>query len=128
MSQRQFSDSGTAGQSSGAAQPPEAQCAPAVLMVRPAHFGYNPQTAGSNRFQRDAREAASSTARALPEFAALHAALQDAGVRTCVVEDTHEPVKPDAVFPNNWVSFHNDGRSEEHTSELQSLRHLVCRL
>jgi hypothetical protein len=109
MSQRQFSDSGTAGQSSGAAQRPEAQCAPAVLMVRPAHFGYNPQTAGSNRFQRDAREAASSTTRALPEFAALHAALQDAGVRTCVVEDTHEPVKPDAVFPNNWVSFHNDG-------------------
>ena len=30
-------------------------------------------------------------------------------MRTCVVEDTPEPEKPDAVFPNNWVSFHSDG-------------------
>jgi hypothetical protein len=100
MSQRQFSDS-----RQGAAL----QCAPAVLMVRPAHFGFNPQTASSNRFQRETQDVVSIPEQALAEFAALHDALQDAGVRTHVAEDTREAVKPDAVFPNNWVSFHGDG-------------------
>jgi hypothetical protein len=85
------------------------QCAPAVLLVRPARFGYNPQTAQSNRFQRDALSSDSSAALALAEFDSLCTALQSAGVRQCVVSDTHEPSKPDAVFPNNWVSFHRDG-------------------
>ena len=85
------------------------QCAPAVLLVRPARFGYNPQTAESNRFQRDALGADSSQALALVEFAALCSALQSAGVRQCVAFDTPEPIKPDALFPNNWVSFHRDG-------------------
>src|SRR5580704_18587143 len=83
------------------------QCAPAVLLVRPARFGYNPQTAESNRFQREALRAESSEA--LVEFERLRTALQSAGVRPCVAFDTHEPIKPDAVFPNNWVSFHRDG-------------------
>ena len=43
------------------------------------------------------------------EFDGLVRALQSEGVAVCVVEDTAEPVKPDAVFPNNWVSFHEDG-------------------
>jgi hypothetical protein len=107
MIQHRFSDSGTAGQA--ASQYAEAQFAPAVLMVRPAHFGFNPQTAQSNRFQRDAQQSSASSARALAEFSTLYGALKAAGVRTCVVEDTPAPVKPDAVFPNNWVSFHNDG-------------------
>ena len=85
------------------------QCAPAVLLVRPARFGYNLQTAESNRFQRDALGADSSQALALVEFAALCSALQSAGVRQCVAFDTPEPIKPDALFPNNWVSFHRDG-------------------
>ncbi|MGA2365438.1 MAG: arginine deiminase-related protein, partial [Steroidobacteraceae bacterium] len=81
------------------------QCAPAVLLVRPARFGYNPQTAHSNRFQRDALRAESSEAQVLVEFESLRSALHSAGVRQCVAFDTHEPIKPDAVFPNNWVSF-----------------------
>lgn len=83
------------------------QSADTVLMVRPCHFGSNPETAGSNAFQV---EQAASNERALAEFDAVVAGLERAGVRVLVFEDTAEPVKPDAVFPNNWVSFHQDGR------------------
>ncbi len=84
------------------------QCAAAVLMVRPARFGFNAQTAQSNRFQRDDGSGIDPN-HALLEFASFASALADAGVRTCVVDDSREPEKPDAVFPNNWVSFHSDG-------------------
>jgi len=78
-----------------------------VLMIRPRHFGSNPETAGSNAFQVQQQ---ASSAQALKEFDALVSRLQMAGVRTIVYQDTDQPVKPDAVFPNNWVSFHQDGR------------------
>jgi hypothetical protein len=107
MSQRQPSDGGTAAERLGARPRAQAQGAPAVLMVRPAQFGYNAQTADSNRLQQPA--SGSSADQAVSEFESLRSALESAGVRTCVVEDTHEPIKPDAVFPNNWVSFHSDG-------------------
>ena len=77
-------------------------------MIRPASFAYNEQTAHSNRFQRQATTQVPG-AEALVEFDRLHRALVAAGVAVCVVEDTREPAKPDAVFPNNWVSFHRDG-------------------
>lgn len=77
-------------------------------MVRPACFGYNPETAPTNAFQRaDVSDDAASAGRA--EFDALAAALSGEGVRVCIAEDTAEPRKPDALFPNNWVSFHADG-------------------
>lgn len=79
-------------------------------MVRPASFGYNPETAASNRMQVDdpaLRETA--TQRAGLEFDGLAQALRTAGVEVCLVEDSPTPPKPDAVFPNNWVSFHLDG-------------------
>jgi hypothetical protein len=86
------------------------QCADAVLMVRPASFGYNPETAATNTFQRQPAGAASGDgAAARRELDGLAGALIGDGVRVCVVEDTAEPPKPDAVFPNNWVSFHEDG-------------------
>jgi hypothetical protein len=85
-----------------------AQCAPAVLMVRPAHFGFNVQTAQSNRFQRQPQDGASAQS-ARAESAVLAQALEAAGVHLCTIEDTASPIKPDAVFPNNWVSFHDDG-------------------
>ncbi len=90
-----------------------AQCAGALLMVRPKHFGYNQQTAGTNRFQHPGshdRGVSSEVAqRALREFDAFAAALAAEGVGVCVVPDSDSPPKPDAVFPNNWVSFHADG-------------------
>jgi hypothetical protein len=77
-------------------------------MVRPRHFGYNAQTAVTNRFQT-AGAGADVSQRALREFDAFVAALSGEGVTACVVEDSDQPRKPDAVFPNNWVSFHRDG-------------------
>jgi len=85
-----------------------AQGAHGVLLVRPARFGYNSETAASNRFQRPAQWP-DSAERARSEFDTLAAAIETAGVSVCVVDDSSEPVKPDAVFPNNWVSFHRDG-------------------
>jgi hypothetical protein len=86
----------------------ELQCADAVLMIRPARFGANPETADSNRFQQ-AGGSAGDAAAALREFDALVARLAGAGVEVVVAEDTPAPPKPDACFPNNWVSFHADG-------------------
>lgn len=77
-------------------------------MVRPARFGANPETADSNRFQQAAAAPGDATA-ALREFDALADALARAGIEVIVAEDTANPVKPDACFPNNWVSFHDDG-------------------
>lgn len=88
---------------------PEPQSAPAVLMVRPACFGFNPQTAGSNAFQHPAEAQFPLTPTALAEFDALAGALRQAGVEVIVAADTPAPIKPDAIFPNNWVSFHRDG-------------------
>ncbi len=90
----------------------EPQCAGAVLLVRPASFGFNGQTAASNAFQHDppgdAPPAALADA-ALREFEAVGELLTRAGVQVVVAQDTAQPIKPDAVFPNNWVSFHRDG-------------------
>jgi hypothetical protein len=86
----------------------EAQCADAVLMVRPAHFGANPETADSNRFQQ-ANARPGDVQAALHEFDGLVESLRTAGVEVAVADDTSEPAKPDACFPNNWVSFHADG-------------------
>jgi len=92
------------------APPPLAQCAPAVLMVRPAAFGWNAETSESNRFQaRTAPDQPEAAAAALAEFDRAVGALRDAGVTVHVVEDRPELQCPDAVFPNNWVSFHHDG-------------------
>lgn len=86
------------------------QCTDTVFLVRPAAFGFNAETAASNRLQRNSSEPqAEIQRRALAEFDAMVAALRSEGVDVCVVDDTPEPVKPDAVFPNNWVSWHEDG-------------------
>ncbi len=87
------------------------QSASCALLVRPACFGYNVETAQSNHFQSPASATAGSAARDLArtELDALAASLCAAGVRVYVAEDTADPVKPDAVFPNNWVSWHRDG-------------------
>jgi hypothetical protein len=101
---------------------PRRQCAEAVLMVRPASFGYNPETAATNRFQQPAAGAAGAAAAARGELDGLAGALVGEGVRVCVVEDTAEPVKPDAAFPNNWVSFHEDGTVVLYPMQAESRR------
>lgn len=85
------------------------QCATAVLMVRPAAFAANPETAPSNAFQSGTQITAEEQDAARAEFDGLAAALEDAGVEVLCVDDTPDPPKPDACFPNNWLSLHHDG-------------------
>lgn len=85
------------------------QCADAVLMVRPANFTYNAETAVTNAFQRPSGRALEDSAAALVEFDRLVTALRRTGIEVCVLEDNPLPPRPDAIFPNNWISFHHDG-------------------
>jgi hypothetical protein len=89
----------------------EPQSAGAVLMVRPARFGCNPQTAASNAFQAKFGAPAGPDLQdvALREFQGLAEGLERAGVEVLIAPDSEQPPKPDAIFPNNWVSFHRDG-------------------
>src|SRR5437867_2622199 len=88
-----------------------AQSTNSVMMIRPGRFYPNPETAADNAFQRDAnRDLDALTLVARNEFDAAVQALRAAGVNVHVFEDTAEPEKPDAVFPNNWISTHDDGR------------------
>jgi len=87
------------------------QTTDSLLMIRPANCGYNPQTAASNSFQKliETLSAEEIQERAVKEFDNLVKILRAANINVFIAEDTLEPVKPDAVFPNNWVSFHHDG-------------------
>lgn len=80
-----------------------------ILMIRPVNFGFNEQTAGSNAFQNRNAEKQQVQDNALKEFDNLVNALQGNGVEVIVIDDTLEPHTPDSIFPNNWVSFHQDG-------------------
>jgi hypothetical protein len=82
-----------------------------VLMIRPGRFYPNPETAADNAFQRHTHcHSDTLTLAARKEFDAAVQTLRAAGVNVHVFEDTAEPEKPDAVFPNNWISMHHDGR------------------
>ena len=89
----------------------ESQIASTVLMIRPARFESNPMTAESNVFQgRSDATPEQQQQEAAREFDTLVDALQAAGITVIVVDDTADPHTPDSIFPNNWVSFHADGR------------------
>ncbi len=86
----------------------EPHTASAVLMIRPAHFGANPETAASNFFQgSEIIDAAAS--RAQREFDALALRLAAAGVRVHQFAGQSGERLPDEVFTNNWLSLHADG-------------------
>ena len=80
-----------------------------ILMVRPAQFRKNEQTAGNNHYQQDSDEEDVLSV-AQEEFDGMVDALRSHGVHVMVVEDDPNTDTPDALFPNNWVSFHQDGR------------------
>lgn len=88
-----------------------ASLAERVLMVRPSGFGFNVETAQTNRFQTPATNTDTDAIhdQALREFDGLHAALEQAGVEVVLFHDEPAPHTPDALFPNNWVSFHAEG-------------------
>jgi hypothetical protein len=88
------------------------QSANAVVMIRPFRFYPNPETASDNAFQREVASTDADTVSkaAQEEFDQAVAQLREAGVTVVVFHDTASPQKPDAVFPNNWFSTHDDGR------------------
>ncbi len=82
-----------------------------IFMVRPKQFGSNLQTSGTNAFQSKITFDTAEVIRnkALQEFDEMVELLRKAGIKVQVFEDTDSPEKPDAVFPNNWISTHPDG-------------------
>jgi len=101
----------------------EGQLASTVLMIRPVRFESNPMTAESNRFQgKNEASAVEQHAAALVEFDSLVDALREKGIDVIVVDDTAEPHTPDSIFPNNWVSFHGDGRVVLYPMEAENRR------
>lgn len=92
-----------------------------VIMVRPSNFGFNPETAGSNAFQRlPGKEAEEVTTRAVEEFEGVVDRLRGLGVGVLVFEDKSGAT--DAVFPNNWISTHEDGTVYLYPMEANSRR------
>lgn len=77
-------------------------------MIRPVDFKYNEQTAANNKFQV-ASETQDVQAQALKEFDGFVELLRQNEVDVTVVDDSLQPETPDSIFPNNWVSFHEDG-------------------
>jgi hypothetical protein len=81
-----------------------------ILMIRPASSGYNEETAENNFFQIKLNENQDTLiARAQKEFDDFVEVLRNAGIKVFVFEDIKENNTPDAVFPNNWISFHANG-------------------
>ena len=87
------------------------QTTSSILMIRPIAFRMNEQTAVNNYYQKvlDNLLPATVNAKAQQEFDAFVEKLQAAGVDVTVVNDTVDPDTPDSIFPNNWISFHQNG-------------------
>ncbi|MFI1771730.1 citrulline utilization hydrolase CtlX [Thalassobellus citreus] len=82
-----------------------------ILMIRPINFRMNEQTAVNNYYQKELAGLlpAAVNAKAQQEFDAYVEKLRGIGVNVVVVDDTNEFDTPDSIFPNNWVSFHENG-------------------
>lgn len=79
-----------------------------VLMIEPIAFGFNEQTAVNNYFQ--IQQEGNVQDKALKEFNAFVEKLRAKDINVITIKDTLEPKTPDSIFPNNWVSFHADGK------------------
>jgi len=93
-----------------------------VLMIRPARFAFNPDTAVNNRFQKPVLDAEMAQQKALEEFDGYVDTLRQHGVEVLVVQDTPAPHTPDSIFPNNWWSSHADGSLVLYPMEGQNRR------
>lgn len=82
-----------------------------ILMIRPVAFRMNEQTAVNNYYQKvlDGLLPATVNAKAQAEFDAFVAKLRKVGIQVIVVDDTTDTDTPDSIFPNNWISFHENG-------------------
>ena len=82
-----------------------------IVMIRPVAFRMNEQTAVNNYYQKvlDGLLPATVNAKAQQEFDTFVEKLRAVGVDVTVVDDTLNPDTPDSIFPNNWISFHENG-------------------
>lgn len=79
-----------------------------ILMIEPVDFRFNTQTAVNNYFQTKPEDDSTAQEKALKEFRGMVAKLREHGVNVVVLQDTLEPHTPDSIFPNNWISFHEN--------------------
>ena len=90
----------------------ENQTTDTILMIEPVAFGYNAETAVNNYFQqKDSVSPTEIQAKALAEFNGMVSLLRKNGIRVITLKDTYEPHTPDSVFPNNWISFHEQDKT-----------------
>lgn len=81
-----------------------------VIVVRPANFRYNAETAVSNFFQNTVESSAlEQSQKVSEEFNFLLSTLKKHRIEVRIIDDTDLPIKPDAIFPNNWISTHAEG-------------------
>jgi hypothetical protein len=81
-----------------------------VFMVTPRHYDFNIEAAATDHFMRQFNfDRSEIIPRAMKEFEHIVSELRRAGVNVVVLEDSADPPKPDAVYPNNWISTHSDG-------------------
>lgn len=82
-----------------------------ILMIQPVSFSKNAQTAVNNYYQKDSVLSPEQTQEeALKEFNTFVSKLKAKGIQVHVIQDTKTPETPDSIFPNNWISFHQDAR------------------
>lgn len=74
-----------------------------LLMIKPSHFGFNVETAANNYFQQNIP--GNHQQKALKEFEVFVSLLQKNNILVTVINDTNDTITPDAIFPNNWISF-----------------------
>jgi hypothetical protein len=79
-----------------------------LLMIQPVSFGFNSETAVNNSFQKNIDGDVQQ--KALQEFTDFVEVLRKNKIDVIVVKDSLHPSTPDSIFPNNWISFHDDGR------------------
>lgn len=97
----------------------------AILMIRPVAFRMNEQTAVNNYYQKvlDGLSPQTVNTKAQEEFDAFVSKLRMVGVDVTVVEDTPDPDTPDSIFPNNWISFHENGDVALYPMFAENRRH-----
>lgn len=82
-----------------------------ILLIKPCCFQYNTETESSNLFQQQLVENKEDIIqKAILEFTNFAQQLINIGINVTIIDDTSAPEKPDAVFPNNWISFHENGK------------------
>src|SRR5690606_22590412 len=80
-----------------------------ILMVEPVDFRFNEETAVNNYFQNKSEETAETIQeKALTEFRNMVSKLREHGINVITMKDTLKPHTPDSIFPNNWISFHEN--------------------